>query len=231
MSELLVKEKEIVIPGEEIAKGMDFLPSLGTFRDGESIYSNKLGLVEVRQHVVKVIPLKGYYSPQRGDVVIGVIKHVGFSGWTVDIGAPFDVTLPVGEAVRERVELLRSDISRYFEIGDIIIANVFNVTKSKIIHLSMRDYGLKKLRDGLVMKISPSKVPRLIGKSGSMVGMIKEYSKCEINVGQNGFVWVNGTVEGTALVEKAINLIEEKAHTSGLTDKIKNILEEGVKNE
>ena len=37
MSELLVKEKSIVIPGEELAKGIDFLPSYGTYREGDKI--------------------------------------------------------------------------------------------------------------------------------------------------------------------------------------------------
>jgi len=232
MNELLVKEKEIVIPGEEIAKGMEFLPSVGTFREGESIYSKNLGIVEVRNHVLKVIPLRGKYMPKRGDTVIGVVTNIGFSGWTIDIGAPYDANLPVGEAVRDRVELLRSDLSRYFDIGDVIVSNVLNVTKSKIIQLSMRSQGLRKLNGGRILKISPSKVPRLIGKSGSMVIMIKNYTNCDINVGQNGYVWINGPLEGQFLAEKAINLIEEEAHLSGLTDKVKEMLEkEGVKNE
>ncbi|MCD6575766.1 MAG: RNA-binding protein [Nanoarchaeota archaeon] len=232
MSELLVNEKEIVIPGEEVARGMDFLPSIGTFREGESIYAKNLGLLEVRKHVIKVIPLSGYYMPKRGDTVIGVVTNIGFSGWTIDIGAPYDVNLPVGEAVRGRLELLRTDLSRYFDIGDIIVADIYNVTKSKIIQLSMREHGLRKLKGGRIIKITPSKVPRLIGKSGSMVTMIKKYTNCEINVGQNGYIWINGPIEGQYLVEKAVDLIEKEAHLSGLTDKIKEMLEkEGVKNE
>jgi len=225
MGNLLIEERKIVIPGEEIASGMDFLPSSGTFRDGEKILASKLGLVEVRNRVVRVIPLKGVYSPVRGDLLIGVIADVGFSGWPVDIGASAPVNLPVGEAVRDRVELLKSDISRYFDIGDIIVTKVMNVSKSRIVQLTMRDYGLKKLRGGRVIKLSPSKVPRLIGKKGSMVGMIKDYTNCDINVGQNGYVWISGPVEGQFLVEKAIDLIEEQAHISGLTDKIKTLFE------
>lgn len=224
MGQLVIQEKQIVIPGEEIATGMDFLPSSGTFRDGEGIYSNKLGVVEVQNRVIKVIPLAGVYMPNRGDLVIGMITDIGFSGWTVDIGAPAPANLPVGEAVRERVELLKAEISRYFDVEDILITKVMNVTKSRIVQLSMRDYGLRKIR-GRLLKLSPSKVPRLIGKKGSMVSMIKEYTRCEINVGQNGYICVSGPVEGQVLVENAINLIEAKAHTSGLTDKVKELLE------
>jgi exosome complex component RRP4 len=225
MGNLLIEERKIVVPGEEIAQGMDFLPSNGTFRDGESILASKLGIVEVRNRVIRVIPLRGHYAPVRGDLVIGIVADVGFSGWPVDIGAAANVNLPVGEAVRDRVDLIKSDLSRYFDSGDVIIAKVMNVPKARIIQLSMRDYGLRKLRGGRVIKMSPSKVPRLIGKKGSMVGMIKDYTGCDINVGQNGYVWISGTAENQLLADRAIMLIEEKAHMSGLTDKVKELFE------
>jgi len=228
MGNLLVEEKKIVIPGEEIADGMDFLPSVGTFREGEKIFANRLGVVSVYNRVIKVIPLAGKYRPVQGDIVIGMIMDVGFSGWSVNIGSENTVNLPVGEAVRERVEMLKSDLSKFFDIGDIIVTKILNVTKSRIIQLTMRDFGLKKMRGGRMIKISPNKVPRLIGKNGSMVGMIKDATKCEIAVGQNGYIWVDGPVEQQIKVEEVIKMIEEKAHTSGLTDKVKEMLEKGV---
>jgi exosome complex component RRP4 len=228
MGNLLVEEKKIVIPGEEIADGMDFLPSVGTFREGEKIFANRLGVVSVYNRVIKVIPLAGKYRPVQGDIVIGMIMDVGFSGWSVNIGSENTVNLPVGEAVRERVEMLKSDLSKFFDIGDILVTKILNVTKSRIIQLTMRDFGLKKMRGGRMIKISPNKVPRLIGKKGSMVGMIKDATKCEIAVGQNGYIWVDGPVEQQIKVEEVIKMIEEKAHTSGLTDKVKEMLEKGV---
>jgi exosome complex component RRP4 len=231
MGNLLVQERTIVIPGEEIANGMDFLPSFGTFREGENIISNVLGILTVSNHVIKVIPLHGVYYPQREDTVIGVVIDVGFSGWTVDIGAPTPVNLPVGDAVRERVELLKAELTRYYAIGDIIVAKIGNVTKSRIVQLTMREPGLRTLQGGRIIKVSPQKIPRIIGKNGSMVSMIKDTTKCEINVGQNGYIWLNGPIEGQMLAEHALKIIEEKAHLSGLTDSIKELLEKGVKNE
>ena len=225
MSNLLVNEKSIVIPGEEIATGMDFLPSFGTYRDGESIIANRLGLLSVRNRVIKVIALNGVYMPQREDLIIGVVKDVGFSGWTIDIGSVTYANLPVGEAVRDKVELLKSDISKFYEIGDVIITKVMNVTKSRIVQLSMRDHGLRKLQGGIIVRVVPQKIPRIIGKQGSMVGMIKEYTKCEISVGQNGFIWISGPASAMYLTKRAIKLIEEKSHISGLTDKVKEFLE------
>lgn len=228
MGELLTKEKEIVIPGEILATGMDFLPSTGTFREGENIVSNRLGIISVSNRVIKTIALNGVYMPEIGDVVIGKVADIGFSGWSVDIGAPTTVNLPVGDAVRERVELLKSDISRYFDYGDFLVTKIGNVTKSRIVQLTMREYGLKKMKTGRIIKVTPQKVPRVIGKKGSMVSMIKNATKCELHVGQNGYIWIDGPVEGQMLAEKAIHTIEEKAHMSGLTDTIKELLEKGV---
>lgn len=225
MGNLLVNEKQIVIPGEEIATGMDFLPSFGTYRDGESIIANRLGILSVRNRVTKVIALNGVYMPQHDDLVIGVVKDVGFSGWTIDIGSVTYANLPVGEAVRDKVELLKSDISKFYEIGDVIVTKVMNVTKSRIVQLSMRDHGLRKLQGGIVVRVVPQKIPRIIGKQGSMVGMIKEYTKCEISVGQNGFIWIYGPADKMNTTKRAIKLIEEKSHISGLTDKVKEFLE------
>ena len=39
MTKLLINEREIVVPGEELAEGMDFLPSHGTYRDKDKIVS------------------------------------------------------------------------------------------------------------------------------------------------------------------------------------------------
>jgi exosome complex component RRP4 len=225
MGNLLVNEKQIVIPGEEIATGMDFLPSFGTYRDGESIIASRLGILSVRNRVTKVIALNGVYMPQMDDLIIGVVKDVGFSGWTIDIGSVTYANLPVGEAVRDKVELLKSDISKFYEIGDVIVTKVMNVTKSRIVQLSMRDHGLRKLQGGIIVKVVPQKIPRIIGKQGSMVGMIKDYTKCEISVGQNGFIWVYGPADKMQITKRAIKLIEEKSHISGLTDKVKEFLE------
>ena len=47
MSKLITKDKDIVVPGEVLAEGMDYLPGIGTYRDGEKILASKLGLINV----------------------------------------------------------------------------------------------------------------------------------------------------------------------------------------
>ncbi len=99
-----------------------------------------------------------------------------------------------------------------------------DVDEVKKVKLGLKGRGLGKFRGGILIHITPTKVPRLIGKKGSMINMIKDQTKCEVVVGQNGVVWVKGKPEMERIVQKVIKTIEEEAHTSGLTDRIKNML-------
>ena len=132
MGKTLVEEKSIVVPGEKIAEGMDYLPSTGSFRDGEDIFANKLGILYLNKRVIKVVPISGRYMPEKRDTVIGLVTDVGYSGWQVDIGASVEAKLPVGKAVRERVDLLKTDLNRYYQIGDIIVSKVLSAIGNKI---------------------------------------------------------------------------------------------------
>ncbi len=226
MGKILVNPKQIVVPGEKLAVGMDILPSYGTIREGEEIYACRYGMVEIRDNrIVKIIPLSGIYIPSKGDMVIGKIIDIGFAGWQVDIGSAYTANLPVGEVMEERVDLLKADLSRYLDIGDIVYAKVINVTKAKVVQLSMKESGCKKLIGGRIIKITSSKVPRVIGRKGSMIKMIKEMTKCNIIVGQNGYIWIRGEPIAEFKATRAVYKIEKESHTSGLTDKIKQMLE------
>jgi exosome complex component RRP4 len=96
----------------------------------------------------------------------------------------------------------------------------------KKVKLGLKGRGLGKFRGGILINITPTKVPRLIGKKGSMINMIKDQTRCEVVVGQNGVVWVKGKPEMERVVQKVVKTIEEEAHTSGLTDRIRDMLVE-----
>ncbi|MBN2203155.1 MAG: RNA-binding protein [Candidatus Aenigmarchaeota archaeon] len=224
-SEVLVKERQLVIPGDTLATGLDFLPSSGSFRANNEIKSKILGLAKVKDRFVGAIPLSGVYAPKVGDGIIGFITDMQTTIWIADINSPYDAILPLSEAVGEYVDLNKTDISVYYDIGDIVYAKVLNISKSKRIQLTMNDHRARKLIGGRIMRITPSKVPRVIGKSGSMIELIKEKTKCQIIVGQNGVIWVKG--ENEVLAADTILKIEKESHVSGLTDKISKFLEKG----
>src|SRR5690606_41326028 len=76
-----------------------------------------------------------------------------------------------------------------------------------------------------VLKISATRVPRLIGKRGSMIQTIEQATQTRVLIGQNGIVVVTGrTPEGIQLAVRAIKMVEEEAHTANLTQRIKVLL-------
>jgi len=224
-SELLVSERQFVIPGDTLATGLDFLPSSGCFRENNRIKAKLMGLVKIKERFLGVVPLAGVYIPRQGDGIIGLIEDMQTTMWICDINSPYDAILTLGEAVGEYVDLTKTDISVYYDIGDLIYAKVLNVSKSKQVQLTMNDHRSRKLIGGRLLKITPSKVPRLIGKDGSMIEQIKNQTKCQIIVGQNGVVWLKGEKEG--LAAKAVLTINAESHIVGLTDKISKLLEKG----
>ncbi|MBI2148461.1 RNA-binding protein [Candidatus Woesearchaeota archaeon] len=225
MSNLIVAEREIVVPGQELAEGMDFLPGDYVIRDKDKLIATKLGMVNVSGRLVRIVALNEPYLPKRGDLVIGKVVGVGIGGWRVDIGWPFEANLSVKDATSDFIEK-GADLSKYFNYGDYIMAEIVNVASSKIIDLSMKGPGLRKLGPGRLLNIPSSKVPRVIGKQGSMIGLVKDYTECKISVGQNGTVWLRGEdPKKELLAVSAIRKIELESHISGLTDKIKEYLE------
>lgn len=222
----LVENKDVVAPGEVLAKGMNYLPGKKAFREGERICSSVLGLADVRGRVIKVIPLSGAYMPKKNDVIIGKIRDLSYAGWKVNTSSPYPADLNIGEVADRYIDLDKVDLSEILDIGDYIFAKIKDISESKYIKLTIQDKPYKELKEGTIMKVSPTKVPRVIGKKGSMVKMMKRMSGCDILVGQNGLVWIHGEPEKEELVVKAIGKIEEESHKEGLTDKIKKMLKD-----
>ncbi|HLC51549.1 MAG TPA: exosome complex RNA-binding protein Rrp4 [archaeon] len=220
---LLKNEKSLVVPGTVIAKGLDFLPGSGSYRSGDEIRSKYLGLVRLKDKLVSIAPLNGVYMPKPGDGIVGVISEMQATFWIVNINSPYDAIMQLGEASGDFIDLQKTDLSSIFDIGDVIFAKILSVTKSKHVNVTMNDYRAKKLTGGMILYINSSKVPRVIGKEGSMIEIIKQKTGCQIVVGQNGVVWIKGEKE--ALAAKAVMLIEKESHVSGLTDRVMKLLE------
>ncbi|MFT4344037.1 MAG: exosome complex RNA-binding protein Rrp4 [Candidatus Woesearchaeota archaeon] len=224
MGEIIAKDKSVAVPGEVLAKGMDCLPSFGTYRDGENIHASRLGLVTISGKVVKILPLTGAYLPKAGDVIIGQVIDVLVSGWRLDLNSAYSGIVSLKEGTTEFVAR-GADLTKYFDLGDYLLASVTNVTSQKLVDLSMRGQGLRKLSGGRIIKVNCYKVPRIIGKHGSMVTMIKQATGCMIYVGQNGVIWLNGEPKNEVIAINTIKMIEDNAHVAGLTDIIKKHLE------
>jgi exosome complex component RRP4 len=218
--------REIVIPGEVLESGEDLLPGEGTRREGKEILASRFGLKEKQGRLVKIIPLSGVYIPRRGNLVIGVINDINFNGWNIDINAPYSSFLSLSECPRF---FDKEDLSEYFDIGDMIACKVKSV-KRKGVDLTLKSVGLGKVEDGMILYINSNKVPRVIGKEGSMIKIIKDATGCDITVGQNGVVWIKGkNADEELLAKEAILFITGKSFVSGLTDKVKEFIDNKIK--
>lgn len=218
--------RKIVIPGEIIAEGNEYLPGEGTEKKGEGVIALRYGLMEESNKLVKVIPLSGTYQPRRGNVVIGKVENVTFNGWVINIDTAQNAFLPVMEVPRY---VNKDAMEEVMDVGDMIVAKIFNVNRRGI-DLTIRSRGLGKLEGGIIIKVNSNKVPRIIGKEGSMIALIKDETKCRITAGQNGLIWLEGdNIENEILAKRAIDFIAEKSFVSGLTEEIKTWFEKEKK--
>ncbi len=215
-------ERKIVIPGEIIVSGDKYLPGEGTEKKDNDIIAIIYGLSEETRGLVKVIPLSGVYHPRRGNVVIGKVENVTFNGWVIDITAPNNAFLSLTEVPRY---INKDGLEEVMDIGDMVVAKIWNINKRGIdLSIKSRDFG--KIEEGMIIKINPNKVPRVIGKEGSMVNLIKNETGCNITVGQNGLIWISGDkIENELLAKKAVIFVTEKSFIEGLTDKLKEWFE------
>ena len=224
-SKLLVENKQVVVPGQVLAQGMEYLPSNGTYRINEEIRAQQVGLLIIDGKVLKTIPLVGQYSPQVGDVVVGKIADILMSGWRVDINSPYTAILPLKDASNDYIRK-GEDLTNYFDLDEHVLLKITQVTSQNLIDVTVRAPGLRKLEGGRIVRVNSVKVPRIIGKGGSMVTLLKEMTGCDLAVGQNGLVWMSGEPEQEVLLNKTIQMIESQAHIPGLTERVKKFLEE-----
>ncbi|MBU0757503.1 MAG: exosome complex protein Rrp4 [Nanoarchaeota archaeon] len=222
-SKIFVKDKDIVVPGDVLATGMDFLPSFGTYRNSDNILSDRVGVIKIEGKVIKLLPLSGRYLPKKGDVIIGMVSDVNFSGWNVGTNSAYSAMLSMKDGSSDFIPR-GADLTKYFNIGDYIVTKIFNVTSQNLIDLTMKGPGLKKINGGRILTVDPNKVPRIIGKMGSMVTMIKQETNCNIIVGQNGIIWIKGEAKDELLAVRSINKIVAESHISGLTEKMKEFI-------
>jgi len=212
-----------VIPGDVIVSG-DYRPGMFVQRRGSDMIALRIGLAEIVRNDVKVIPLTGVYMPRTEDLVIGKVVSVTGYGWEADINSSFVGYLPGQFVFGRDFSPATHDLTTRFVVGDLMLAKIEQFDRTRDPQLSIRGPDLGKIAQGEVVKLSPSKVPRLIGRKGYMINMIAELSNCQIKVGQNGMIVVDGTPEGTAKAVEAIHMVEAEAHVADLSNKVQQML-------
>ncbi|MBD3157630.1 MAG: RNA-binding protein [Candidatus Lokiarchaeota archaeon] len=218
------ENREIVVPGQLLAEGR-YRSSFGTYVSADDeVFSALVGLAELRGNTVRVVPLHGVYIPREGDRVIGTINFVAGNNWKVDIGGPYGASLHANNALRKPYD---DDISKYYDVGDVIAAEVATYDRTTGPYLSMKGRGLRKLKGGTIVEVSPAKIPRVIGRKGSMINMIKGKLDIQAMVGQNGRIWIRGgDLDSLQIAKKAFKMVADQSHTKNLTDRVAQMIDE-----
>jgi len=219
-----MSNKDIAIPGTIMnSPGEKMQAGNGTFWNGQDVVANIVGLRNQRGGYMNLIPMGGRYipRPRKNDLVIGIITDTAQSYWTVDINSPYTAMLHVNDTPW-RVDF--GETVRYLNIGDVLIAKISGVGELRKVFVSIKEKGLRRLESGHIISMSPSKVPRVIGKKGSMLSMLKAFTNCRIFVGQNGRLWVEGDRDKILVLEEAVRRIEAMSHMPGLTTEIEAFL-------
>lgn len=220
------EKKQLVTPGELLAEG-EYLAGENTYLEDKKVYAARIGLADVDNKRVNVVALRAFYVPKMGDIVIGTITEVGFNGWSVDIDAPYTALLRASDVLSRPFKPQNDELSQVLNAGDLIVAKIASYDRAHDPQLTVGEPGLGKITRGQIMRVTPTKIPRVIGRKGSMISTIKQETNCQIILGLNGVILVTGkNPEDEELAMTAIRKIEEESHTSGLTDRITQMLKE-----
>jgi exosome complex component RRP4 len=213
-------DRVLVLPGEEIAS-QGLKPGPGTYRVGGKLYASVLGLVSPRPPFVQVIPLSGRYIPKPNDVVIGTVTDVQGTFWLLDIGAPRWAPLHM-TGTPWQVEI--GETEKFLRVKESVVVRVENLDATGRIGVTMLGDGLGKLEGGSIFRISPARIPRVVGRGGSMIQTITQRTGAQVAVGQNGRIWVDGDPEAIHRVREALRMISEDGQRSGLTERVDSYL-------
>jgi len=230
--------RDLVVPGEILTEDVEhFLPGRGTILNEQKnkIISLNIGLKNIQKNYINVIPLRGFYTPRPGDKVIALVVDKNPVKYKCDINSrDFALLKPKNTMKRSKIkfrggggqERVDDSSTEKYSIGDILVAKVISADRLNKPELTTVGKYLGKKSNGIVISIDPPKIPRVIGRSGSMIKLLKNLTKCNIFVTQNGRIWLKGDdISHETLLIDSIRKIEKEAHTVGLTDRMSEFIE------
>ena len=214
-------QKRIVIPGEWLSDDTA-LSGAGTYISGGKVFASVCGLL-VQKGKLSVHPFSGPYMPKKNDLIIGYVTVVTSSNWIFDINCPYEGLLHVTEYP---IRVPSEEMLQHFNIGDTVLLKVTDVNSEMKVELTYKDPICKKLTKGRLFEVPYSKVSRVIGRSDAMISMLKAKTGCDIFVGGNGRIWLDGESADMDILMSALSKIETEARLPDLTDAVNAFIDE-----
>ena len=174
-------DRQLVLPGDLL--GDHVRGGNGTYTEGGRVFSACLGIRSSRDGFVSVIPLSGRYIPKKGDFIVGKVAELTPSAWVIDLNSPYVAPLPGSETPWDAQF---GEAKKYMTVGDTVLVEIRDINEIGRVSVTMIGPNLRKLEGGQTIDVDATKVPRLIGRGGSMIGLLKRLTRCNMIVGQNG---------------------------------------------
>lgn len=187
-----IQQRDIVLPGDLIAEGKIETNSVYLYKEGNKYYSSIIGLAEIKEDKVYLIPMEHAYIPKPNDMVVGLITDVGPTYWTVDINSPYEGQLPVGETLLRQTQATVDTLRKFLSIGDHVLLRVLAFDRLRDPVLTMRGKGLGKITQGKVIELSSRVANLLLFRKRTLVELIAKETETSIFVGNNGRIWLYG---------------------------------------
>ena len=217
-----MNQNQFVFPGDVVATG-NYKPEQNVTLDGDRLISTAIGFAEIKDDLVTVTPLTGFYSPNIDDLVIGkIISHNALS-WEVDINSYYSGILLASDIFGKDYSASKNDLSLKLNIGDIVLARIANMgSRDPLITIVGEKLG--RIDSGELIKISSTTIRYL---TDSIVQTIETSTNATITMGQNGLIVLkcdNST--GLTKAIASIQMIGMIRNDGSIEEKIQKFLDE-----
>ena len=217
-----MSENQFVLPGDVIITG-NYTPEQNVILDGDRLVSTTTGFSEIKNNLVTVTTLTGFYSPRTDDLVVGkVISHNALS-WEVDINSYYSGILLASDIFGKDYSPSKDDLSLKLNVGDIVLARIANLgSRDPLITIAGENLG--RIDSGELLKTSSNTILHL---TDSIIQIIESSTNATITVGKNGLIVLkcdNST--GLTKAIASIKMIGMMQNDAGLEEKIQKFLDE-----
>lgn len=188
-----VRANAIVTPGELITSDPVWMKGHGTYFINDKTYSSVVGNISRVNRLLSVNAIRGKYTPETGDHVVGRITEVANKRWKVDIGTKQDAMLMLGSVnlpggiLRRKSESDELQMRSFLKEGDLLNCEVQTIFNNGIASLHTRSLKYGKLRNGIFLKIPSSLVIKSKNHSYDLPGNVS------VILGVNGYIWLYKT--------------------------------------
>lgn len=182
--------QKLTSPGEIITSATQFMRGHGTFVEDNNVVASLSGSIERVNKLVSVRALRTRYHGEVGDLVVGRITEVQAARWKVDVNSHQDailrlssVNLP-GGVQRRKLESDELEMRKFFEEGDLLVAEVQPMHGEGALSLHTRSLKYGKLRNGQLITVSPVLIRRRSSHFCSLPCGV------DLILGMNGYIWI-----------------------------------------